>query len=117
MISAPSSVMPLIASQGFPRGGLPMIRKTRSRRLTCPWVSRRCLLKAAANSLDCAAFAILGSVLIILLFGEVDVLERLMEKVAQLLLRPARATHRRFSLLRSFSHDFSCKPFWKCLPL
>jgi hypothetical protein len=64
------------------------------------------LLKAAANCLDCAAFAILGNVFD-LVFGKVDVLERLVEEITQLLLRPARATRRRFSLLRSFRHNFS----------
>src|SRR4051812_39795492 len=46
----------------------------------------------------------LGQCLDDLVFSEVDVLERLVEEVAQLLLRPARATRRRLSFLRSFRH-------------
>jgi hypothetical protein len=66
MISDPSSVIPLIAAQVFPRAGLPMILNTRSRRFTWLLVSRSCWMKAARSSFDCAAFAIFGSVFRIL---------------------------------------------------
>src|SRR3954447_25341966 len=52
----------------------------------------------------------LGQCLDDLVFSEIDILERLVEEVAQLLLRPTRATRRRLSLLCSFRHNFSCTP-------
>src|SRR3954447_13804611 len=59
-----------------------------------------------------------------LVFGKVDVLEGLVEEITQLLLRPARATRRRFLLLRSFRHNFSwarlesaCPPDQCCVTL
>ena len=60
-----------------------MILNTCSSRLTWPRVSFSCLTNAAFRSFDCAAFAIFGSVLRMLVFGEVDVLERVVKKVAQ----------------------------------
>src|ERR1700709_1518214 len=62
MISAPSLVMPMIASHFFAWIFLPKILKTCSRRLTWPRVSLSCLTKAALSSLDCAALAIFGRV-------------------------------------------------------
>src|ERR1035441_3047592 len=82
MISAPSLVIPMMASQVFTRAGLPRILNTPCRRFTWPRVSRSCLTKAAFKSFDCAALAIFGKVFRIL-FSAIDILQGVVEEVAQ----------------------------------
>src|SRR6185312_16092651 len=65
------------------------------------------LVKSCSQLLGLRSLRHLGQCLDDLVFGKVDVLERLVEEITQLILRPARATRCRFSLLRSFRHNFS----------